>query len=189
MSKPEIVERYIRMAQAAGTDVECVSGAELPGRLAELLGAVNKPPEIAALAASGWPEGLRETVEAVLVSSGFEVIMPRKEQGGYSWDRDRLAAASVGIVWCERYLADTGSLVLASGPGMGGLATLLPEISIVLSDAKGCLEDLADFFRQMEGAPPSRITLVTGPSRTGDIEATMTKGVHGPGKVAHFLLL
>ena len=35
---------------------------------------------------------------------------------------------------------------------------------------------------------PSRLTLVTGPSRTGDIELTMTTGVHGPGKVLHFIL-
>lgn len=185
MSKPEILERYIRMAQAAGTQVECVAQADLPGRLAAVLG---EPPKIAALSASGWPEGLRESIEAVLASLGFEVTMPRKGQGGYSWDIDRLAAASVGIVWCERYLADTGSLVLSSGQGMGGLATLLPEISIVLSNAEACLEGLGDYLRQIGAIPPSRITIVTGPSRTGDIEATMTKGVHGPGKVVHFIV-
>ncbi|MDR3553874.1 MAG: lactate utilization protein [Syntrophobacteraceae bacterium] len=187
MSNPEILERYIAMARAAGTDVECVSETELPVRLAAALPASGG--NIAALSASGWPRGLRERVVARLASSGFEVTAPRKEEGGgYSWDIDRLAAAPVGIVWCEHYLADTGSLVLVSGPGMGGLATLLPEISLVLSPAQGCLGDLADYLQKTGGSPPSRITLATGPSRTGDIEATMTKGVHGPGKVVHFII-
>jgi L-lactate utilization protein LutC len=35
---------------------------------------------------------------------------------------------------------------------------------------------------------PSRLTLVTGPSRTGDIEGTMSTGVHGPGRVLHWIL-
>ncbi len=186
MNIPEIVERYIRMAQAAGTEVECVDESGLLGRLASVLGG---PPKIAALSASGWPEGLRASVESVLASRGFQVTMPRKEREGFVWDLDLLARASVGIVWCDRYLADTGSLVLSSGPGTGGLATLLPEISVVLSDAEGCLEGLADYLSRAGAVPPARITLVTGPSRTGDIEATMTKGVHGPAKVVHFIML
>lgn len=186
MNDPEILERYIAMARAAGTDVERVADTDLPVRLAAALPAAGG--KIAALSASGWPRGLREQIVAQLASSGFEVTAPRKEEGGYSWDIDRLSAASVGIVWCEHYLADTGSLVLVSGPGMGGLATLLPEISIVLSPVQGCLGGLADYLQKAGGSPPSRITLATGPSRTGDIEATMTKGVHGPGKVVHFII-
>ncbi len=189
MSTPEMVERYIRMAGAAGTYIVRVARAELSGRLAAVLGELSPSlPKIAALSAYGWPEELREPIEGLLASLNFQVIMPEKGQGGYSWDRDRLAGASVGIVWCERYLAETGSLVLSSGPGKGGLATLLPEISIVLSDAEGCLETLSDYLGETGHALPARITLVTGPSRTGDIEATMTKGVHGPGKVIHFIL-
>lgn len=189
MSTPEMVERYIRMARVAGTRVERIVRAELPGRLAAVLNELSpNPPKIAALSASGWPEELREPIEALLASLGFDVIMPEKGQGGYSWNRDRLAGASVGVVFCERYLAETGSLVLSSGPGKGGLATLLPGVSIVLSDAEGCLENLADYLGETGPTPPARITLVTGPSRTGDIEATMTTGVHGPGTVIHFIL-
>jgi L-lactate dehydrogenase complex protein LldF len=186
MSNPELLERYIAMARVAGTDVERVAEADLPVRLAAALPTAG--PKIVALSASGWPPGLREQIVAQLASSGFEVTAVRKEEGGYSWDIDRLAAATVGIVWCEHFLADTGSLVLVSDPGMGGLATLLPEISLVLSPAQGCLGGLADYLQTAGGAPPSRITLATGPSRTGDIEATMTKGVHGPGKVVHFIV-
>lgn len=186
MNVPEKVDHYIRMARIAGTEVECVDRSGLLGRLASVLDGQTK---IAALSASGWPEGLRESVESFLASRGFQVTMPRKEQEGFVWDLDLLARASVGIVWCDRYLAETGSLVLSSGPGAGGLATLLPEISIVLSDTHGCLEGLADYLEQAGAMPPARMTLVTGPSCTGDIEATMTRGVHGPAKVVHFIML
>lgn len=195
MSRPQILERYIRIAQAVGTLVECVTEADLPARMAAVLSELAQScapgpslGAIAALSASGWSEALRESVESVLASLSYEIIKPAEGQGGYSWDIDRLAAASVGIVWCEHYLAETGSLILSTGPGKGGLASLLPEISIVLSDVRGCLEDLSDYLRRLDGMPPSRITLATGPSRTGDIEATMTTGVHGPGKVVHFIL-
>ncbi len=187
MNRPQIVERYIRMARIAGTVVECVCQPDLPLRLAEVLGQAGEP-KIAAMSATGWPEGFRQSIEAIVVSSGFEVRMPCKDPGGYTWDIGGVEAASVGLVWCEHFLADTGSLVLATGQGRGGLSTLLPPISIVLSDATGCIEGLADYFQQIGQRLPSRLTLATGPSCTGDIEATMTRGVHGPQKVVHFIL-
>ncbi|MGC9194932.1 MAG: LUD domain-containing protein [Syntrophobacteraceae bacterium] len=187
MSRPERVERYIRMARIAGTVVECVSRSELPLRLTGVLGDAGEP-KIAALSATGWPESFRQSIEAIVASSGFEVTMPCKGPAGYTWDMGGVGAASVGLVWCEHFLADTGSLVLATGQGRGGLSTLLPPISIVLSDATGCLEGLVDYFEQIGRSLPSRLTLVTGPSCTGDIEAAMTRGVHGPQKVVHFIL-
>jgi len=198
VSRSDILERYVRIARAAGTHVEFIAADDLPGRLAPILRELtescnpapidNPAPRLAALPASGWPQGLRESVETILAASGYETIMPRKAPDGYDWERDRLAEASIGITWCAEFLADTGSLVLPAGPGMGTLAALLPEVHLALSYAEGCRADLADYLRERGTGLPSRLTLVTGPSRTGDIEATMTKGVHGPGKVLHFIL-
>jgi len=198
VSKSEILERYARMARSAGAHVEFITADDLPGRLAPILFELAQScnpaptgsawPRVAALPASGWPQGLRESVEIILTASGYETIMPRKTPDGYTWDRDRLAGASIGITWCEQFLADTGSLILPAGPGMGTLAALLPEVHLALSYAEGCRAALADYLRERGTVLPSRLTLVTGPSRTGDIECTMTEGVHGPRKVMHFIL-
>lgn len=187
MNRPQIVERYIQMARIAGTVVECVCQSELPQRLTGVLGEAGEP-KIAAMSATGWPEGFRQSIEAIVACSGFEVRMPCKGPGGYTWDIGGVGSASVGLVWCEHFLADTGSLVLATGQGRGLLSTLLPPISLVLSDATGCIEGLAAYFEQIGEMLPSRLTLATGPSCTGDIEAAMTRGVHGPEKVVHFIL-
>jgi hypothetical protein len=198
VSRSEILERYVGIARAAGTHVEFITADDLPGRLAPILLELtesrnpapmdNPEPRLAALPASGWPQGLQESVGIILAASGYETIMPREVPGGYAWDRDRLARASIGITWCAEFLADTGSLVLPAGPGMGTLAALLPEVHLALSYAEGCRADLADYLRERGNTLPCRLTLVTGPSRTGDIEATMTTGVHGPRKVLHFIL-
>lgn len=180
------------MARSAGTHVEFITADDLPGRLAPILcdpaQSCNAGPGVAAVSASGWPQGMRESVETILAASGYGTVMPRKTPDGYTWDRDRLAGASIGITWCEQFLADTGSLILPSGPGMGTLAALLPEVHLALSYAEGCRAALADYLRETGPVLPSRVTLVTGPSRTGDIEASMTTGVHGPRRVLHFIL-
>ncbi|MGA2400283.1 MAG: LUD domain-containing protein [Syntrophobacteraceae bacterium] len=216
MSTPDMLDRYARTALAGGTLVELITADRLPGRLASILSELEPsciqdyssngsqflmpPPgsqrparapcrRIAALPASDWPQGMRESVETILTASGYETVMPRKGPHGYTWDRDRLAGALVGITWCSEFIADTGSLVLPAGPGTGTLAALLPEVHLALSHVEGCRAGLADCLRAMSCALPSRLTFITGPSRTGDIEATMTPGVHGPRKVLHLILI
>jgi L-lactate utilization protein LutC len=198
VSRSEILECYARIARAAGTHVEFITPDDLTGRLAPILRELsescnpapmgNMEQRVAALPASGWPQGMLEPVETILAASGYETIMPLKMPDGYIWDRDRLARASIGITWCAEFLADTGSLVLPAGLGMGTLAALLPEVHLALSFAEGCRAGLADYLREKGNTLPSRLTLVTGPSRTGDIELSMTTGVHGPRKVLHFIL-
>lgn len=50
------------------------------------------------------------------------------------------------------------------------------------------METLDELLAERASERPSRLTLVTGPSRTGDIEGTMTTEVHGPGRVLHWIL-
>ena len=85
-------------------------------------------------------------------------------------------------------VAETGSLVLVGGPGHPLTASLLPEIHIVILKESDIYNNLAKVFnlRQVRGAPAA--VLVTGPSRTADIEMALTIGVHGPKELHVFLI-
>ena len=100
--------------------------------------------------------------------------------------RQRILAADIGITSCDRAIAETGSLVMQSGPGHERVASLLPPVHIALITQSQIVPDLLDVFSHLHNAGleklPSNITLITGPSKTGDIELQLTTGVHGPGK-------
>jgi L-lactate dehydrogenase complex protein LldG len=93
-----------------------------------------------------------------------------------------LGEAGVGLTGAEAGLADTGSLVLRSGPGRPRLAWLLPPVHVALLPVASLLPDMAAFFARHAGAAgdAANLVFVTGPSRTADIELILTRGVHGP---------
>jgi L-lactate utilization protein LutC len=102
--------------------------------------------------------------------------------------RDRLFAAELGIAAPDWAIAETGTLVYASGPAQTRSATLLPPIHLAVVDLACVLPDLMDLparlaDRSVGGVLPRNAALVTGPSKTGDIELKLTTGVHGPGEV------
>ena len=66
------------------------------------------------------------------------------------------------------------------------MASLTPPVHIAIVERVQIVPDLIDAFERLAGrgldALPSNVTLITGPSKTGDIELQLTTGVHGPGK-------
>jgi L-lactate dehydrogenase complex protein LldG len=102
-----------------------------------------------------------------------------------------LDAPLVGITRAQGGLADTGSVALISAPTRPRAASLLPLLHIVLLPMSRLYADMASFV-----AAHSRETLlsgsnliyITGPSRTADIEMTLTRGVHGPKRICVILL-
>jgi L-lactate dehydrogenase complex protein LldF len=92
-----------------------------------------------------------------------------------------------GVTGAVCGIADTGSLLLASGGGQTLTASLLPEIHVVVLKASRLLPTLADALG-MPGTRNAAAVVVTGPSRTADIEMTLTIGVHGPGELHVFLI-
>ena len=85
-------------------------------------------------------------------------------------------------------LADTGSVVLAAGPDEPRARSLLPERHVTLLREDRILPGLADLFAALGGELPSALAIVSGPSRSADIEQRLTTGVHGPGE-EHVVLL
>lgn len=90
------------------------------------------------------------------------------------------AAADVGLSGASAALAETGSLVVESGPGRSRLATLLPPVHIALVSTACLTADLFSWAETRRGDVPACLTLISGPSKTADIEQTLTIGAHGP---------
>ena len=89
----------------------------------------------------------------------------------------------VGLTGAYAALADTGSLIVVSGPGRGRIASLLPPTHIAVVGAEQLSPTLAAFLTANPAVADvgSNVVAITGPSRTGDIEGTLVLGVHGPG--------
>ncbi len=102
--------------------------------------------------------------------------------------------ADVGISGVEYLIAETGTLVAATSPDDPRSVSLTPPIHIAVAERSQVLPDLFDLFERYSQAGsqpkalPSCLTLITGPSKTGDIELKLVTGVHGPGEV-HVILI
>jgi len=91
--------------------------------------------------------------------------------------------AGAGVSRALYGLADTGSVVLAASPEEPRSASLLPEVHISLLAENRILAGLEALFEALDGELPSALAIVTGPSRSADIEQKLAVGVHGPGEV------
>lgn len=130
-------------------------------------------------------EGLEVTDASMLESlEGVEAIRREIERG------------EIGLTGVDYAIAETGALVLLSGPGKGRLVSSLPVVHVALLRPGQLVQTLEEFGVLLEaihhphpaGDSPSSITFITGPSRTADIGLSLTRGVHGP-KEVHVIAL
>jgi len=92
----------------------------------------------------------------------------------------------VGITGVFAAIAETGTLMMLSGPQSPASLHLLPETHVAVVPASRVVshyEDAIARMREERGQPPRAMNLVSGPSRTGDIEQTIVLGAHGPYRV------
>jgi L-lactate dehydrogenase complex protein LldF len=106
---------------------------------------------------------------------------PQLRQAGIDFTHQPDARISVGVTKAWVGLADTGSILAADEELLG---SLLPEIHIAVLKSKDILPSLPDAIRFVEG---KNAVFITGPSRTADIEMTLTIGVHGPTELHVFV--
>ena len=128
-------------------------------------------------------DGLPVEVAGWLMEEGFDVISPSIDGD----NRDAIARCGIGITGCDWAIAETGSIVLRSGPGHPRLHSLLPETHLALIPENNILPhisslgpELESVFKQEESPSASCVNIITGPSRSADIALTLIKGVHGP---------
>ncbi|HEX5278718.1 MAG TPA: lactate utilization protein [Micropepsaceae bacterium] len=147
------------------------SFADAPAKIADILRLTNAAPELHVPPESPLVHLPWHAAPAVTVSAAA----PTGEQSA-------LSAADFGI-------AETGTLVVFSGPNSRSSWHFRPGREFVLIERSRILPRLEDVIAQIEKLPgiPATINLVTGPSRTADIEQTIELGAHGPREI-HILI-
>jgi len=94
------------------------------------------------------------------------------------------ARVDIGITSADYALSDTGTLVMIASPAEARLVSLLPPMHLAVIPKERILTGLDELFTLLPdpGAVTSSMVLITGPSRTADIEQILIRGVHGPGQ-------
>jgi len=118
-------------------------------------------------------------------------ILAKYDYPFFETDKD-FEQAEVGFTLCEALIARNGSIMLSSAGGAGRRLSIYPPIHIVVAYTSQIVIDLKDAFKLLKSKYgsqlPSMLTIVTGPSRTADIEKTLVMGAHGPKELFVFLL-
>ncbi|HLH00773.1 MAG TPA: lactate utilization protein [Bryobacteraceae bacterium] len=99
--------------------------------------------------------------------------------------RDSCASADIGITSADYALAETGTLVMLASPAEARLISLLPPVHVAVIPQSRILANLDELLATIPkpAEQTSSMVLITGPSRTADIEQILIRGVHGPGEL------
>jgi L-lactate dehydrogenase complex protein LldG len=110
----------------------------------------------------------------------------------YISGREDLTSATVGVTGCEFLIARYGSVMVSSNQATGRRINVFPDVHVVIAYTSQLVPELKDAFGRMkkkyETRFPSMITVITGPSRTADIEKTLVMGAHGPKEIYVMLI-
>ena len=176
----DLVARFLQRATDMSSTVERIaSRTEIPAAVARYLDALELPPELAAQKSHAgvcWAEF------ADLDWSGAGLTIEARPTAGH----DRL-----GITGSFCAIAETGTLVFTTGAATPTATALLPDTHIAVIRADRVVSGMEEAFalvRNEHGGMPRAMNMISGPSRTGDIEQTIVLGAHGPFRV-HILLL
>jgi len=125
--------------------------------------------KVAAIVLKGVPVFCPQTTELEnVVAALFDKLAPD------------YTSADASVEEVTAAIAETGSIVCASTGGKAVQSSLLPSHHVAIVPREKLFATLDDFFAAYATSPPTNITLITGPSRTADIELNLVIGVHGP---------
>ena len=172
----ERIALFARMAEKVSASVARVAAAtEFPEAVAQFLRAHNLPAE------------LRMGDDAWLDDMPWEWTQLSVKRGAAD------ANDMVGVSHALAGVAESGTLVLTSGPDNPTTVNFLPEthvVAIAAGDIVGDYETAWDLLRTRygKGVLPRTVNMITGPSRSADIEQTLLLGAHGP-KRLHIVIV
>jgi len=179
-ARAEMVSRFARELEAVG------------GRFLGMLAPADAPARIVAFArelgakAVAIGQGVLcnpAPIADALAAAGCAVLRTRSvDDASRSATRDSVARAGLGIAEAHYAIASTGTLAVVAEEARPASLTLLPPATLVLVHASRLVADLAAALDAIgpQLVATRRISLITGPSRTADIEKRIVVGVHGP---------
>jgi L-lactate dehydrogenase complex protein LldG len=197
-ARKEIIERLNSKSRKAETPEAWVSQREfesLPEQFSSALKAVKGEVVVAENLNNAWDilDGLLNQLSAKKIVITDEMPVNQvdyserfgieewhlvgKSEGNH---REFCASADVSITSADGALAETGSIIISTGSGRSRAASLLPPVHIALVSVSKLLPDIFSWTAKRKNEFPSQIVLISGPSKTADIEQTLVVGVHGP---------
>jgi L-lactate dehydrogenase complex protein LldG len=182
-SDEDLAVRFMQAATSVGLEVHAASPANWMNVVSDILRGHDAHAVIVQLDADS-PLGERATDElgSRLSADGFAPTT--------AVDDETLFSADAGVTSVAAAIAETGTIVCPSGPGLARGASLIPLVHVAVVHTAQLVADLYDYFDRLSpaGELPANINLITGPSKTADIEGILVTGVHGPGHV-HVVLI
>ena len=110
----------------------------------------------------------------------------------YESNPEAILQARIGITRCEYLIARLGTVMVSSRQSPGRRITVYPEIHLVVGYTSQLVPDLkqalSNIKKKYRNNFPSMVSMITGPSRTADIEKTLVMGAHGPKEFYVFLI-
>lgn len=166
------IERFMERARSLSSSVARVAARDrVPQEVGRYLAELDIAPRFAC-----WPELQDLNWNDTPVVAMFRPAVP---------------SDLIGVTGVFAAIAETGTLVMASGETTPPATSLLPETHIAVLPAARIVDTLEDAFallRAERNPWPRAVNLISGPSRTADIEQTVTLGAHGPYRV-HIIIV
>lgn len=169
-------ERFLGMITANHAEILTVQQANLARDLTAWL-------DGEAITHLACGQGGRWQVDVAAACAGRSVLTPSGEFA--SWKDDLFDVCQAGITHCAGAIADTGTLVLLPDGGEPRTLSLVPPCHIALLAASTIADNLAGLVAagRWQQAMPTNLLLVSGPSKTADIQQTLAYGAHGPSRL------
>ena len=170
LSRPsaDVADRFAAAATATGMKVQRCDVGNASDVLSELLESMNATKVVVDVA----DEAILRGVPATHAPSGMDAQFD----------------ASAGVTGVVAAVAETGTLVVVSGDERSRGSFIVPPVHVAIVRESQIVADLMDVWPLFAGKVPTAITLITGPSKTADIEGILVTGVHGP-KEVHVVLV
>lgn len=175
---PDLPDLFAQRAVEVGMQVQRCNAGDLARTLTALLESIGARRITAALNRLSMAGALLEALRG----ASIEVV---------PWQSDpKMKAhydADAGLTDVHAAIAETGTLVCNSDADHGRGLSLVPPVHVAIVRCSDIVPDLLDYMAHLHrlgsGPLPSAVALITGPSKTADIEGVLITGVHGPGKV------